>query len=127
MASMARILAGSVALAVLASAGVAYAQREPAYESARSQGAVGEKADGYLGFVSAPTPAVRAMVEDINIKRKASYTRRAAATGSTVAEYAFTIGCNLIANTSSGEKYQGPDGSWQTRGTRAPVRDGRCI
>lgn len=127
MASMARILAGSVALAVLASAGVAYAQREPAYESARSQGAVGEKTDGYLGFVSAPTPAVRAMVEDINIKRKASYTRRAAATGSTVAEYAFTIGCNLIANTRPGEKYQGPDGSWQTRGAGPPVRDGRCI
>jgi len=127
MTRMAKILAGGVALALITTAGVAYAQREPAYESARTQGVVGEKADGYLGFVSAPTPAVRAMVEDINIKRKASYTRRAAATGSTVAEYAFTIGCNLIANTSPGERYQSPDGSWKTRGAGAPVRDGRCI
>ncbi|WP_353206005.1 DUF1318 domain-containing protein [Sphingorhabdus sp.] len=30
--------------------------------------------DGYLGFVVAPAPMVRALVEDINIKRKAIFS-----------------------------------------------------
>lgn len=127
MNGYAKWMAGSVALAVLATTGVAYAQRDPAYESARQSGIIGEKPDGYLGFVVSPTPAVRAMVDDINIKRKAAYTKRAAATNSTVEQFAFTTGCNLIANTTPGEKYQSPDGVWRTRGSEPPVRDSRCI
>lgn len=123
----AKWMAGSVALAMLATAGVAYAQRDPAYESARQSGVIGEKPDGYLGFVVTPTPAVRAMVDDINIKRKAAYTKRAAATNSTVEQFAFTTGCNLIANTAAGEKYQSPDGVWRTRGSEPPMRDSRCL
>jgi hypothetical protein len=123
----AKWMAGSVALAMLATAGAAYAQRDPAYQSARQSGIIGEKPDGYLGFVVAPTPAVRAMVDDINIKRKAAYTERASATNSTVEQFAFTTGCNLIAKTAPGEKYQSPDGVWRTRGSGPPIRDSRCL
>ena len=66
------------------------------------------------------------MVEDINIKRRANYTERARSQNATVEEYAFTQGCILIARTAPGEKYQAPDGSWQTRGAGAPQRDSRC-
>lgn len=118
--------AGAV-LAVSAVASAAYAQgRDPAYAAARSAGKVGEQLDGYLGFPSAPDAATRAMANDINIKRKASYTQRAASSGSTVEEFAFTTGCNLIAQTAPGEKYQAPDGSWQTRGAGAPQKHARC-
>jgi hypothetical protein len=103
----------------------AMAQRDPAYEAARSAGQVGEQPDGYLGYASTPTPAVRAIVDDINIKRKAAYTSGAPA-GSTVEQFAFVTGCNLINKTKPGEKYKAPDGSWQTRGAGAPVRDSRC-
>ena len=72
------------------------------------------------------TPALRAIVDDINIKRKAVYAEKAQAQHATVEEYAFTSGCLLIANTKPGEKYQAPDGSWQTRGAGAPLRDSRC-
>ncbi len=123
----AKWMAGGVALAMLATAGAAYAQRDPAYETARQSGIIGEMPDGYLGFVVAPTPAVRAMVDDINIKRKAAYTKRAAATNSTVEQFAFTTGCNLIAKTAPGEKYQSPDRVWRTRGSEPPVRDSRCL
>lgn len=123
----AKWMAGSVALAMLATAGAAYAQRDPAYESARQSGIIGELPTGYLGFVVTPTPAVRAMVDDINIKRKAAYTQRAAATNSTVEQFAFTTGCNLIAKTAPGEKYQSPDGVWRTRGSEPPMRDSRCL
>ena len=104
----------------------AMAQRDPAYAAARAAGQVGEQPDGYLGFATAPTPAIRALVQDLNIKRKAAYTERAQATGSTVEQFAFTSGCNLIAGTQPGEKYQTPDGRWLTRDASAPVRDVRC-
>lgn len=77
-------------------AGAAYAQRDPAYQEARTQGLIGEKPDGYLGFVGSPSPAIRALVDDLNIKRKAAYTRSAAGAGSTVEQFAFTTGCRLI-------------------------------
>lgn len=123
----AKWMAGSVALAMLATAGAAYAQRDPAYESARQSGIIGELPTGYLGFVVTPTAAIRAMVDDINIKRKDAYTKRAAATNSTVEQFAFTTGCNLIAKTAPGEKYQSPDGVWRTRGSEPPMRDSRCL
>ncbi|MCM3418326.1 YdbL family protein [Sphingopyxis alaskensis] len=112
----------AVALAVPS----AMAQRDPAYAAARAAGQIGEQPDGYLGFVTAPTPAIRALVQDINIKRKAAYTERAQATGSTVEQFAFTSGCNLIASTRPGEKYQTPGGVWKTRDEGPPERDARC-
>lgn len=113
--------------ATLATAGTAVAQRDPAYEAARAAGQVGEKPDGYLGVVGGQGPAIEALVRDINIKRKAAYTSKAQSTGSTIEDFAFTTGCNLIANTKPGEKYQAPGGSWQTRAAGAPQRDGRCV
>jgi len=107
--------------------GAAMAQgRDPAYAAARSAGLVGEKMDGYLGYVGTPNAQLRAIVDDINIKRKAAYAVKAQANNATVEEYALTSGCQLILNTAPGEKYQAPDGSWQTRGAGTPQRDSRC-
>lgn len=103
------------------------AQRDPAYQAARQTGQVGEQPDGYLGHVTPPTPEVRALVLDINIKRKDAYTKSAAANGSTVEQFAFTTGCNLIARTLPGEKYKSPDGRWLTRDSSPPERDSRCL
>jgi uncharacterized protein len=120
------MLAAAVLLGATATTAV-YAQRDPAYQEARSQGLVGEKPDGYLGFVSTPAPAIRALVNDINIKRKALYTEQALANSSTVEEFALASGCRLIREkTAPGEKYQAPDGSWRTRDANPPVLDPRC-
>ena len=119
--------AGWAMLAALALAVPAAAQqRDPAYAAARASGQVGEKVDGYLGFPTAPSAETRRLADDINIKRKAVYAERAQANGATIEEYAFTAGCQAIARTVPGEKYQAPDGSWQTRTTAAPLRDARC-
>ena len=118
------ITAAATAIAGLATP--AFAQRDPAYAAARSAGQVGERMDGYLGIVVAETPALRRIVNDINIKRRAVYSERAKATNATIEEYAFTAGCQAILATVSGEKYQAPDGSWQTRVASAPLRDPRC-
>ncbi|WP_237392412.1 YdbL family protein [Aurantiacibacter rhizosphaerae] len=118
-------IAGAAAmLGMLASP--AQAQRDPAYQSARSSGQVGEKMDGYLGIVGAATPDLRRLVDDINIRRRAVYAEQAQANNATLEEYAFTAGCLAISRTSAGEMYQAPDGSWQKRGSGAPQRDPRC-
>jgi uncharacterized protein len=113
------------ATAMLASP--ASAQRDPAYQAARSAGLIGEQPDGYLGFVGTPSAEIRRMVEDLNIRRRAAYTERAAAANATVEQFAFTSGCRLIAETAPGERYRAPDGTWQTRTSAAPIRDSRCI
>ena len=109
------LVAAAMATALGGFAAPAFAQRDPAYAAARSSGQVGERMDGYLGIVVGETPALRRIVNDINIKRRAVYSERA-----------LTAGCQAILATEPGEKYQAPDGSWQTRGTGAPLRDPRC-
>ena len=115
-------------LGATATSAVAYqAGRDPAYQSARQSGLVGEKADGYLGFVTSPSPAIKALVEDINIKRRAAYSKEALANGATIEEMALRTGCRLIAErTVAGEKYQTPSGQWKTRDSSAPELDSRC-
>lgn len=104
----------------------ASAQRDPAYASARAAGQIGEKMDGYIGIVGSETAELRRIVNDINIKRRAVYSQRAQANNATLEEYALTAGCQAILATSPGEKYQAPDGSWQTRTSAPPLRDSRC-
>jgi uncharacterized protein YdbL (DUF1318 family) len=112
--------------ATVLTAAPALAQRDPAYAAARAAGQVGEQPDGYLGVVGSATPALQALVNNINIQRKKQYTAQAAS-GSTVQQMAFVTGCNLILRSAPGEKYQAPDGRWLTRGSEAPVRDPRCL
>jgi len=104
----------------------AFAQRDPAYDAARSSGQVGEKMDGYLGIVGAGNPDLQRMVNDINIKRRAVYAEKAQQANATLEEYALTAGCIAISRTVPGEKYQAPDGTWATRTSAPPLRDSRC-
>jgi len=120
------MLSLAAGLSVLAMTGTAWAQRDPAYAAARAAGEVGEKTDGYLGYVTSPNAAVRHLVDDINIKRRALYSQKAQAANATVEEYAFSSGCQLILQTVPGEKYEGPNGGWLTRSSAPPQRDSRC-
>ena len=104
----------------------AMAQRDPAYDAARSSGQVGEKMDGYLGIVGSANSDLQRMVNDINIKRRAVYAEKAQQANATLEEYALTAGCIAISRTVPGEKYQAPDGTWQTRTSSPPLRDSRC-
>lgn len=122
-----KALLGGLVLAGLAIAAPAFAQRDPAYDAARRAGQVGEKMDGYLGVVGDQPAAIRDLVSNINIRRRANYAERAQAAQppATLQEYAFTQGCILIARLDDGLKYQAPDGTWQTKSGPA-LRDPRC-
>ncbi|RVQ68938.1 DUF1318 domain-containing protein [Croceicoccus ponticola] len=114
------------ALAFIVAPAAAAEGRDPAYAAARANGTIGEKMDGYLGIVGSPSTEIKKLVDDLNIRRKASYADRARSQGVTIEEFAFTQGCLLIARTVPGEKYQAPDGSWQTRGSGPARVDPRC-
>ncbi|TYC92795.1 YdbL family protein [Novosphingobium sp. BW1] len=124
VAATALALAMLVGLGMVAPAGAQ--SRGEAYSAAKAQGQVGEQRNGYLGVVGNQSADVRSMVRDINNKRRAIYTSKAASLSSTIDEYAFTTACRLITETSPGEKYEGLDGSWKTRGAGAPERDPKC-
>ena len=122
-------LVGAAALAAmsLVAPAAAQQQRSPAYAAARAAGQIGEKPDGYLGIVGAATPALRALVDDLNIKRRNNYTDNAKIARKTVEEFAVTQGCiNIGERLEPGEKYMAPDGTWRTRTNEPPVRDPRC-
>ena len=120
----------AVAAALLAGISLstpALAQRDPAYQAARSEGLIGEQPDGYLGIVGTPTPQLERVVNDINLRRRAHYTQEAARLQATVEQFAFTTACNLIQNLDAGLRYRAPNGTWMTRDATPPVRDSRCI
>ena len=113
---------GAAALAVSAPA---MAQTSD-YKAAKAAGLVGERVDGYIGVVGEATPELQDIVDDINIKRRAVFQKKATENDATLEAYAFTVGCQTIARTKPGEKYQAPDGTWKPRDASPPERDPRC-
>jgi uncharacterized protein len=121
------MLIAAILLGATASTAAVAQQRDPAFQAARDQGLIGERTDGYLGYVVTPSPSIDALVKDINIKRKQAYTDAALSNGATVSEMAFSNGCRLIKErVAVGEKYQLPDGTWATKSAAAPILDARC-
>ncbi|WCT72122.1 DUF1318 domain-containing protein [Sphingomonas naphthae] len=118
---MARFVIGFAGLLLMAG-GIAVAQSEDAVVAqARAGGAVGEQADGYLGFASAPSTAVRQAVDAINIKRRQIYTDIAGSQGATVQEVAAARGCDQLAKrVAPGEAYKS-GANWAVRQGNAPV------
>lgn len=83
--------------------------------SAKSAGVIGEREDGYVGFVTAsPADDVRSLVQGINDQRRAEYERIAAANGIAREQVEALAGKKTIAMTASGE-FVFVGGSWQKK------------
>ena len=113
-----------VASALVLAATAAAAQN--AYFGARAAGQVGERFDGYLGYVQTPPSAqARTQTEGLNIRRRALYSDLAQRRGVSPQEVGITAGCSLLARVEVGEWYLLADGAWRQRraGQPAPVPD----
>ena len=99
------------------------AAQSPAFNAAIDAGQVGERYDGYLGVVSAVSPAVRAQVARINIERRSIYSNFATTRRVSPQDVGITAGCQLLARVDIGQAYLLSDGTWRRRvaGERAPV------
>ena len=94
----------------------ALAQIDGEVEAALESGAVGEQADGYLGYVRSPPPALRAQVEAINIKRRQGYTQIAQSKNVPIEAFAASIGCHTLATLRQGRAYN-IGGAWAVKGS----------
>lgn len=125
---MKRNIAIASALAALAAVfafSMPAAAQDAALNQARSQGLIGEQADGYLGFVPGASISadLRGRVEQNNIQRRALYTRRAAERGVSVNEMAAAVACQVFERPqiAVGERYRNEAGQWRQRTASAPV------
>ena len=97
------------------------AQSAPAIVAARDAGRIGERYDGYLGFVVPPEPALRHQIDSVNIRRRAFYTDLAGRKRVSPQEVGITAGCSLLATVEVGEAYQLQDGIWRRRPPGEPI------
>jgi uncharacterized protein len=118
---------GAGMVLVAGAASVVYAQATSLVSAAMADGSVGEQADGYLGFRTTPSSALRAEVDAINIKRREAYTKLAAQRGVTVKDVAATVGCEtLTARVAQGRAYLLPDGVWRVKAATPITLPGYC-
>ena len=93
----------------------AAAQTSPAIRAAKAAGQVGERYDGYLGFATPPSPALRREVGAINIRRRALYTNLARRRGVTPETAALATACELLTRVPVSQVYLLQDRIWRRR------------
>ena len=82
-------------------------------QSAKSQGLVGEQPNGYLGLVKASASGdVKAMMEDINAKRKQEYQSIAQRNKTELSVIEALAGKKAIERTAAGQYVKLPSGQW---------------
>ena len=83
---------------------------------AKDQGLVGEANTGYLAAVQSPASAeVRALVAEVNEKRKAKFAQTAEKTGTTLAQVANRFYELAVQKTATGHYYQDSSGRWKKK------------
>lgn len=113
-------IAATLALAALSYPLIAAAQSAAAVtrvDQARAEGAVGEQADGFLGFVALPVdPELRAAVAEVNDARQRVYVEAAQRNGVTpeVAGVA-TFKALFDTKLKSGDHYRDETGIWRRK------------
>ena len=119
---MKRVMLG-LALALIAGPGAA----QDAVIAARASGVVGERYDGYLGVAGPLSPALRAQVGAINIKRRSLFSNLAARRGVAAQDVGIAAACALLGRVAVGEVYLLEEGQWRRRAAgEAPPRPPYC-
>ena len=85
-------------------------------QDAKEQGLIGEANTGYIAAVRSPASAeVRALIANVNSKRKAAFASTAQKTGATVAQVANRFYELAVQKTKPGHYYQDAGGRWQKK------------
>ena len=85
-------------------------------DEAKTSGLVGEQSDGYLGSVAANATAdVKAVLADINAKRKAKYEQIANENNTELATVEALAGKKLIEKTTPGNYVKVDGGPWMKK------------
>jgi uncharacterized protein YdbL (DUF1318 family) len=85
-------------------------------QSAKDQGLVGEANNGYLAAVQKPASAeVKALISDVNAKRKAQFEKTAANTNTTQLQVSNRFYQLAVQRTKPGHYYQDKSGRWKKK------------
>ena len=108
------LIAIAAGLTMIAGAAVAQTPaQKAAVDAAKTQGAVGEMGDGFLGFVSsAGDPDLMAAVNEINARRADLYRDTAGKTGVTAEAAGQATARQLYDRIPSGQWYKPLGGGW---------------
>ena len=124
---MKRLLLSLAAFASVAMPVSALAQDPVTILAARRAGQIGERYDGYLGYVTAPSPALRRQVDAVNIRRRSLYSNLAARRGVSPQEVGITAACSLLRRIGLGEYYLPGQGSWRRVAPGQSPVPGYCV
>jgi len=84
--------------------------------TAKAEGLVGEANTGFVAAVQTPASAeVRALIADVNSKRKAQFESTARKTNTTAAQVANRFYELAVQRTASGHFYQDSAGRWKKK------------
>ena len=83
--------------------------------AAKEQGLVGEANTGYLEAIGSPSAEVKALVAEVNAKRKAEFERTAKKTGATLVQVRARFYELAVERTQPGHYYQDASGSWKKK------------
>jgi len=84
--------------------------------AAKDQGLVGEARTGYLEAVQQPASAdVKALIAEVNAKRKEQFERTAEKTNTTLAQVANRFYELAVQRTAPGHYYQDASGNWKKK------------
>lgn len=82
-------------------------------QDAKSSGLVGERNDGYVGYVvSPPGDEVKALVKVVNNKRRAKFTESAKSNSLQIEQVANRFYERAMKATAKGNYYQDAAGTW---------------
>jgi uncharacterized protein YdbL (DUF1318 family) len=82
----------------------------------KTEGLIGEQADGYLGIVAQNAPAdVKKLVAQVNAQRKAGYQKIAAKQGTSLAEVEKVGGNTAMEKTRKGNYIRDARGTWHKK------------
>ena len=93
----------------------AAAQNPATIDAARQAGIVGERYDGYMGFVGTPSAELRRQVAAVNLRRRNLYIGLGGRRSVGPHVVGIATACELIPRLASGQFYLLADGVWRRR------------
>jgi uncharacterized protein YdbL (DUF1318 family) len=108
-----RAIAWSIAFLLAAAGTPAVAQPVATLGPAIQAGQVGERYDGYMGYVIAPSAELRRQVQAVNLRRRNLYIELAGRRNVNAAVVGIATACQLLRQLSPGEAYLLEDGAWR--------------
>ena len=111
--SLLRLFAIPALIVILAGLGWSGPTWAISLHEAKAQGYIGEQANGYLGLVKSGAPAdVKALMNDINAKRRQEYQSIAARNKTELNVIEALAGKKAIERTPPGQYVRLPSGKW---------------